>query len=113
TPPDAARWRDQMDTIRTFDQLIYNMDRSRENLLITTDWNVWMIDHTRSFRKWPTLRNPAMITQCNSDLFRRLKELTRGAVQRALTPYVTQEEIEGLMARRDLIVDLLTAHGVR
>jgi hypothetical protein len=26
-PPDAARWRGQMDTIRVFDQLIYNMDR--------------------------------------------------------------------------------------
>jgi len=111
SPPDAVRWRDQMDTVRTFDQLIYNMDRSQDNLLISADWNVWMIDHTRAFRKWPTLRNPAMITQCNRDLFQALKALTRAAVERELSPYVTEEEISALMVRRDLIVALLTEHG--
>src|SRR5262249_4435905 len=56
-PPDPEAWRRQMDTIRVFDQLIYNMDRSRENLLITSEWKAWMIDHTRAFRKHPSLRN--------------------------------------------------------
>ena len=51
SPPDVAAWNRQMATIRLFDQLIYNMDRSQENLLITTTWKVWMIDHTRAFRK--------------------------------------------------------------
>ena len=58
-PPDIAAWNAQMDTIRVFDQLIYNMDRSQENLLIGKDWRAYMIDHTRAFRKWKTLRNPA------------------------------------------------------
>jgi hypothetical protein len=106
-PPDIERWNHQMDTIRIFDQLIYNMDRSQENLLICKDWKVWMIDHTRSFRKWKTLRNPAAITHCDPGLLARLKSLSRGAVERDLTPYVTDEEIDGLMARRDLIVDKL------
>ncbi|PWU03587.1 MAG: hypothetical protein C5B51_18795 [Terriglobia bacterium] len=113
TPPDAVRWRDQMDSIRTFDQLIYNMDRSRENLLIGTDWRVFMIDHTRAFRKWSTLRNPAAITQCRPDLLRALKALTRSAVSRELDPYLTEDEISAIMARRDLIVDLLNSHARR
>jgi hypothetical protein len=107
SPPDVAAWNQQMDTIRIFDQLIYNMDRSQENLLITKDWKVWMIDHTRSFRKWPNLRNPAAITHCNPDLYRALKDLRRRDVAREIGEFVTADEIDALMARRDLIVQKL------
>jgi hypothetical protein len=110
-PPDAARWRGQMDTIRVFDQLIYNMDRSEENLLITTNWDVWMIDHSRTFRKWTSLRNPAAITHCRPDLLQGLKNLQRADVVQQLSPFITDDEINGLMARRDLIVAKLEGRG--
>ena len=103
-PPDIARWNAYMDTIRIFDQLIYNMDRSQENLLIGTDWSVWMIDHTRAFRKWQTLRRPEAVTKCNPDLLLGLKSLRREDVARAMGDLLTSEEIDGLMARRDLIL---------
>src|SRR3954451_8843546 len=103
-PPDVPEWNRQMDIIRTFDQLIYNMDRSQENLLIGKDWKAYMIDHTRAFRKWPQLRNPAAITTCGPELLSALKALTREAVARELSPWINDEEIDGLMARRDLIV---------
>jgi hypothetical protein len=106
-PPDVVFWNRQMDTIRIFDQLIYNMDRSQENLLIGRDWKAYMIDHTRAFRKWHTLRDPAAVTKCEPALLAALKALTREAVARDLSPYINDEEIDGLMARRDLIVDKL------
>lgn len=113
-PPDSERWRNQMATVRVFDQLIYNMDRNQENLIITEDWNVWMIDHTRSFRRWTTLRNPSAITHCEPALLTALKKLKRSDVTRQLSPYLTLQEIAGLMARRDLIVDLVqNQNGVR
>jgi hypothetical protein len=110
-PPDIAVWNDQMDTIRVFDQLIYNMDRSQENLLITKDWKVWMIDHTRAFRKWPTLRRPTAVTHCNPDLLHWLKALQRQDVARDIGDLLTPEEIDGMMARRDLIVAKLEGRG--
>src|SRR5580658_1791537 len=110
-PPDAARWRGQMDTIRVFDQLIYNMDRSEENLLITTNWDVWMIDHSRTFRKWTSLRNPAAITHCRPELLQALKNLRRADVAQQLGTFITDDEINGLMARRDLIVAKLEGRG--
>lgn len=106
-PPDVPAWNRQMDTIRVFDQLIYNMDRSQENLLIGNDWRAYMIDHTRSFRKWKTLRNPAAITKCSPELLRALQALRRQDVERELGEFLTPEEIDGLMARRDLIVQRL------
>ena len=37
-------------SLRIFDELIQNRDRNTGNLLWTTDWKMWMIDHTRAFR---------------------------------------------------------------
>jgi hypothetical protein len=110
-PPDVPAWNRQMDTIRVFDQLIYNMDRSQENLLIASDWRAYMIDHTRAFRKWTTLRNPAAITHCSPELLRSLKALRREDVARELGEFLTPVEIDGLMARRDLIVAKLEKNG--
>ena len=109
-PPDPVRWRHQMDTIRVFDQLIYNMDRSQENLVITKDWQVWMIDHTRTFRKWTSLRNPAAITQCSPELLAALKRLRKDEVTRQIGEFVPPEVIDGMMVRRDLIVQRLEAN---
>jgi hypothetical protein len=110
-PPDLLAWNDQMDTIKVFDQLIYNMDRSQENLLITGNWKVWMIDHTRAFRKWPALRRTWSITHCNPNLLYWLKALRREDVAREMGDLLTAEEREGLMVRRDLIVSALEGHG--
>jgi hypothetical protein len=110
-PPDQAAWREQMDVIRVFDQLIHNMDRNRENLLITKTWHVWMIDHTRAFRTSATLRNEAAITTCPPPLLKALKHLKRSEVAREIASYVTAPEIDGLMTRRNRIVELLEAHA--
>lgn len=102
-PADQA-WINQLNTVRVFDQLIYNTDRNQENLLITNDWKVWMIDHTRAFRAAPTLMNPKALTRIDYRLMRRLKSLTREEVQRELGRWIYPEELDGLMARRDVIV---------
>jgi hypothetical protein len=106
-PPDVPAWNRQMDAIRVFDQLIYNMDRSQENLLIGNDWRAYMIDHTRAFRKWPKLRNPAAITKCSPELLQSLKALRRADLVRELGEFLNAAEIDGLMARRDIIVGKL------
>ena len=50
TAPNQVTWRQEYAILQVFDQLIYNTDRNLGNLVITTDWRVWMIDHTRAFR---------------------------------------------------------------
>ena len=112
-PPDIALWNRQMDTVRIFDQLIYNVDRSQENLLIDRDFGVWMIDESRSFRQWKELRNPEKITRCGPPLLAALERLRRNDVERELGPFLTAEEIDGLMGRRDLIVTWLANQSSR
>lgn len=110
-PPDIPKWNQQMQTIRIFDQLIYNTDRSQENMLITNDWNVWMIDHTRAFRRWPVLRRPDAVTQCGPQLLGALKALQWEEVAGAMGDLLTPPEVAALMARRDLIVAKVEARA--
>jgi hypothetical protein len=64
-----------------------------------------------AFRKWQSLRNPAAVTHCTPELLRALKELNRDEIVRDLGPYLDDDEIAGLMARRDLIVAKLESSG--
>jgi len=105
-PPDLDRWNRQMYIVRVFDQLIYNMDRNLGNLVITKGWHIWMIDHTRSFRLYKTLKDPRNLVRCDRHLLETMKRLDRDSLMRELRPYLTKGEIVGLLARRDRIVEL-------
>jgi len=110
-PPRPQEWNEYMQLVRVFDQLIYNMDRNVGNLLITKDWRVWAIDHTRAFRTHTTLKSPAQITRCDRQMLARMKELTKDSLKKELGEYLTDFEIAGVLARRDLIVDILEQAG--
>ena len=54
--PDKDAWNRDMYVLRVFDQLIYNVDRNLQNMIIDPEWHLFMIDHTRSFRLTPPCR---------------------------------------------------------
>jgi hypothetical protein len=103
-PPDNADFVRRMQVMRVFDELIYNTDRNPGNILITKDWKIWMIDHTRAFRRYQKLQNPNVLVRCERSLFEAMKRLDEPALRRELMPYVSAAEIRALLARRDLIV---------
>ncbi|MBM3812457.1 MAG: hypothetical protein FJW20_12580 [Acidimicrobiia bacterium] len=105
-PPDQEAWNCQMHVVRVFDQLIYNIDRNLQNLLITTDWKLWMIDHTRAFRLFQDLREPKNLTRCDRTLMERLKQLSFPQLVKTMKGYLNELEVKGLLARRDKIVRL-------
>jgi hypothetical protein len=109
--PRPADWNEQMQMVRVFDQLIYNMDRNLGNLLITNSWNLWAIDHKRAFRLHKTLKSPENITRCDRGVFDRLKALDKESIRREAGKYLTPWEIDAVLARRDLIVARLDKAG--
>lgn len=104
-PPDVTVWNRQMYTVRVFDQLIHNTDRNLANLVITRDWKIWMIDHTRAFRLNEDLGNPKQLGMCERGLLDALRKLDRLSLARELGEYLTGVEVDALLARRDKIVD--------
>jgi hypothetical protein len=105
-PPDQEAWNCQMFIVRIFDQLIYNTDRNLQNLLITKDWSLWMIDHTRAFRLYSEIKEPKNLTKCDRKLMAKLRELDLPALKEAVKGYLTEPEMKGILARRDRIVRL-------
>jgi hypothetical protein len=103
-PPDLSTWNPQMYVCRVFDQLIYNTDRNLGNLVITKDWKIWMIDHTRAFRIMTSLGEAKNLVQCDRTLLTKMRELTKDDLMKRLGLYLRSPEIEGLLARRDKIV---------
>jgi hypothetical protein len=102
--PDTTAWNQQMYLVRVFDQLIYNTDRNLGNLLITSDWRLWMIDHTRAFRRFPTVRSAKSLTRCDRTVLARLEALDKPTLERELSRWLEPYELDPLLSRRDAIV---------
>jgi hypothetical protein len=111
SPPDLERWNHEVYVVRVFDQLIYNTDRNMTNMLIDKDWRLWMIDHSRAFRMQHNLQMAKNLVQCDRKLLEKMKTLDQATLEKELRPYVTKEEIKGLLARRDIIVKTFEAKG--
>jgi hypothetical protein len=104
--PHPSRTAGYIHIMRVFDELIQNRDRNAGNLLWTSDWKMWLIDHTRAFRLGKDLRNPRLLERCERTLFERMRQLTAPALAEAVGKSLTKQEIDALLARRDLIVQL-------
>ncbi len=89
-----------------FDELIQNRDRNAGNILWSSDWTLWMIDHTRAFRLGKELRQPKALTICDRELLERMRALTRPDLVEAVGKTLIAPEVDALLARRDLIVKL-------
>ena len=112
--PDPARTAMQNYVRLVFDELIANRDRNLGNLLWTTDWKMWMIDHTRAFRLGKDLRRPAVLIRIERSLFENLRTLTSDAaayetVAEAVGNSLTTWEIQALLERCAAIVELFEA----
>lgn len=110
-PPNTAVWNQQMQMIRVFDELIANVDRNLGNLLITKDWRLWPIDHTRAFRTNKDLKKPLNVTHADRAVVERMKALDKESLKKATSKYLTTYQIDALLARRDAIVKRLDSIG--
>ena len=103
-PPDPDAWDNQMYKIRVFDQLVYDNDPNVTNVLIGEDWKIWRIDFSRAFRHYKNLRDPADLVRCDRHLFEKLKALDANELARKTQHYLSKDEVQDVMARRDKIV---------
>jgi hypothetical protein len=110
-PPNVEKWNQQMQMVRVFDQLIANIDRNLGNLMITKDWRLWPIDHTRAFRTNHELKTPANVTRADRTVIARMKALDKDTVKRAAGKYLTTFQIDAILARRDAILKRLDGLG--
>lgn len=105
--PNPLRTSNQIQVMRIWDELIQNRDRNQGNILWTSDWTMWLIDHTRAFRLSKELVKPEDLTRCDRGLLTRLKGLTEESIAQAVGDSLMKAEREAVLERRDRIVKLL------
>ncbi len=114
-PPDVQRWNNQVYIMHIFDALIENTDRTLENVLIDSNWKVWMIDHTRAFRRSSDVKNLKAISHCERNLWEKLRTLDEAVVNQRLKKLLRSTEIKAMLKRREQLVDhirkLITERG--
>jgi hypothetical protein len=64
-----------------------------------------MIDFTRAFRSWDEVPNPlTILRRCDRSLLAAMRGLTKESLRRAAGEYLSPFEIDGVLARRDILV---------
>ena len=109
--PDINTWNQENNIMQVFDQLIYNVDRNQTNMMIDQGWHLWLIDHSRSFRVSKTLKDPSVLKAIDRTMLAKMKTLDEAVLTKELGKDVTKTEIQGLLARRDLLVKVFEAKG--
>ena len=97
---------------RAFDNLIANEDRHQNQYLITEDFRILLIDHSRSFRtsgKFTkglifTKKNKKEMKELPAAFVEKLRALDFAMIKEAVGDYLNEKEINAVLKRRDLIL---------
>ena len=99
---------------RLWDNLIDNVDRHQNQILITKDWRMILIDHSRSFRDSKTSKKliytekhpegPKLMSELPRVIVEKVKTLTFDNIKSAVGDYLSEGEIKNILLRRDLIL---------
>ncbi len=100
---------------RLWDNLIANEDRHMNQILITPDWRMILIDHSRSFRTAGKFtksliytakhrEGPKLMSELPRALVEKVRALDADAVRAAVGDYLSDEEIRAVVVRRGLIL---------
>lgn len=103
--PNPMLWMYQYQVMWLFDNLIYNDDRNKGNILIDKDWKVWLIDATRGFRPVSELRNPSTIRFCEKTIWQNLRMLDDDTLKECLDPFLGSFELGSLLKRRRMLIE--------
>ena len=113
-PPNPESWGRQVQAVRVCDELISNTYRDTapplylnsiwDNLLVTTDWTIWITDHTGAFRTRKDLQDPDSLVRCPRTVLGRLRQLNREQLQQTLHRYLSPQQLDALEIRRALLV---------
>ena len=106
-PPDWSLWNQLYADMRIFDNLVNNIDRNLGNMLIDSQGQLWLIDHTRSFGKDKTIPNPETITRCSHRLYNALQSLDEDQVEKRMETMrlLAPGEIKAIFHRRTELLE--------
>lgn len=115
--PKIGKWNERTALQRAFDNLIANEDRHLGNVLITEDWRVILIDHTRAFRS--TKKSMKRLQYGDDKPMKRLprhfveqvQALDEATLREVVGDTLTNAEVQAVLARRVLLLEAIEKQG--
>ncbi|HEY3204887.1 MAG TPA: metallophosphoesterase [Thermoanaerobaculia bacterium] len=106
-PPEKLDWQRHLQARMVWDALIGNSDRNQGNTLYAPGWQMWLIDHTRSFRSGVDLPGAENIVWCERGFWQKLRTVGDAEIITSVGESLKSAEISGLLERRRKLVDLI------
>lgn len=106
-PGNWCEMRPQYQTLKVFDALVHNLDRTQENLAFQrSDWKLILIDHSRAFAARPRILDKieSEFLAVSPAMAKRLAALTEESVLAATEPHLNLGQVRTLLARRDILL---------
>ena len=104
--PDTEEFSRRLLKMHLFDQLIANVDRHMHNILITQDFDLRLIDHSRAFRQTMELKDPSRLTRFSKSLLDGIERLEYQELRKRTGRWLVDGQVRALLARRDAILAL-------
>ena len=82
-----------------------NIDRNLGNILIDGQWNIWYIDHTRTFARY---QDPPWVSAglgIDRRVWQRLSSVSADEIREAVEPWLSRWQVRDLLERRRDLVD--------
>jgi hypothetical protein len=107
-PPHLPRWNNQLHNVRLFHQLTYNTDfQNIRNVIADPAFRIYAVDNSRGFRIQTDLQAPDDLQCFSRTVLEKLKALDLPTLEEKLGPWVNKMQLEGLLARRDLVLKIV------
>ena len=100
-PPDFHQ-RPEMEVMRFFDELIDNPDRNAANFLVSSDWKIVLIDHSRAmnYDQRAKLRDAPMPERFSVALVSRVRDLELAELIGLLGDILPKSDLKSLLRAR-------------
>ena len=100
-PAKRAMWNRQIVQAKMFDNLIGNSDPNLGNWLVDSEWNLFLIDHSRAFSR---SRRPVHgLARIDRELFSKMSALDETTLERATDEWLTKGERRMILKRLELM----------
>ena len=100
-PAKRAMWNRQIVQAKMFDNLIGNRDPNLGNWLVDSEWNLFLIDHSRAFSR--SARAVHEMTRFDRELFSKMNALDDATLERATDDWLTKKERLMILKRVELM----------
>jgi hypothetical protein len=105
-PPDEDSWSLQMSRLWVFAELIHNTGLHPTNLLVDQAWKIWLTSCSESFHDTSELIDEARLVSIDREMYEALGQLSLERMRPTLSDYLSEAEMQSLLARRDRIIEV-------